>query len=77
MVQYHFDSKAMRKVEDNEALVVLVSNAHATQAFDVALQARFLFKLHSGTLALKLDDDNSATNTRLFAEIPRFLFKLH
>ncbi len=43
---YPFESKAMRKVEDAEALVVVGVNNHATHGLVVALYARFLFKLH-------------------------------
>jgi len=40
------DSKAMRKVNDNESLVIMVENAHATHGFTIAYEGRTLFKLH-------------------------------
>ena len=40
--QYAFDSKAMRKVSQGEAIVMVVANAHATHAFNVSIGFRFL-----------------------------------
>jgi len=40
------DSKAMRKVNDEESLVILVENASATTGFNFSMQGRTLFKLH-------------------------------
>ena len=40
------DTKAMRKVEDGDALVVMVANHHATAGFQINWNARFLWLLH-------------------------------
>jgi len=44
--QYVIDNKAMRKIEDNESLVTVVGNSHATAGFDITFAKRTLFKLH-------------------------------
>jgi len=44
--RYDFDSKAMRKVEDGDALVVMVENAHSTMGLEFIVKFRILFKLH-------------------------------
>jgi len=41
---YEIDSKAMRKFDSDMALVVMVENSHATQAFEVLTSLRFLVK---------------------------------
>jgi len=43
--QFEFDSKAMRKVADNEALVVMMTNASATDGLLYMLDFRQLYKL--------------------------------
>ena len=43
---YPFDSKAMRKVADGDAIVVVMENAHAVDAANYILKFRMLFKLH-------------------------------
>ena len=43
---YELDAKAMRKIADGEALIVVVSNHSAANAFNITFQARFLFLLH-------------------------------
>ncbi len=40
------DSKAMRKVNDSESLVVMVENASASAGFNISMQVRTLFMLH-------------------------------
>ena len=40
------DSKAMRKVDEDERLVVVVENTHATQSFLFFNSERFLTKVH-------------------------------
>ncbi len=40
------DGKAMRKVEDGDALVVMVANHHATFGMSIAWNMRFLWLLH-------------------------------
>ena len=44
--RYSFDSKAMRKFGPNEAIVVVIANAHATMGLEFILKFRMLFKLH-------------------------------
>jgi len=46
MTTYHFDSKAMRKVEEGQSIGVLIQNAHASAAFNIWMQFRMLLKLH-------------------------------
>ena len=46
MQQYEIDSKAMRKVDEDERLVVVCENFHATAGLAVWFMARFLSKLH-------------------------------
>ncbi len=41
---YEIDSKAMRKVESNDALVLVAENNHATNGFQVAVFIRILIK---------------------------------
>ena len=43
--EYKFDSRAMRKVEDGEDIVIVVSNAHATAGLDFGIKFRLLVKL--------------------------------
>ncbi len=38
------DSKAMRKFDQDQNIVVMVENTHATQGLSISLQARFLIK---------------------------------
>ena len=45
-IQYEIDSKSMRKVEDEMALVLMVENASAAHQISVAANIRNLFKLH-------------------------------
>ncbi len=45
-VQFPFDSRAMRKVEDGQDVVTVVSNASATDGMAYNLVLRFLVKLH-------------------------------
>ena len=40
------DSKAMRKINDDEAVVFMVENNHATHGFEFALNIRSLYKMH-------------------------------
>ncbi len=44
--RYSFDSKAMRKIEDGQAIVIMLENAHATHGAVFLLHFRILFKLH-------------------------------
>ena len=44
--RYSFDSKAMRKITDGEAVVVTMENASAVGLADFILKFRMLFKLH-------------------------------
>ena len=44
--RYSFDSKAMRKVEEGDAIVVMVENAAVTFSFEFLLKFRLLLKLH-------------------------------
>ena len=41
-VQYHFDMKGKRKTQEGERLALVVENAQATHAFDIALGLRIL-----------------------------------
>ncbi len=41
---YDIDSKAMRKFETDQTMVVVIENAHATQGFDIAINFRMLVK---------------------------------
>jgi len=43
---YEIDSRAQRKIETGDSLVLMVENSSAADAFLVAIQMRFLFKLH-------------------------------
>ncbi len=43
---YEIDSKAQRKIETGESLVLMLTNAHATEGLSVIINMRFLFKLH-------------------------------
>ena len=45
-IQYPFDSKSMRKIEDGNAIVLMVENGHASFGLKVNLYLRILFKLH-------------------------------
>ncbi len=40
------DSKAMRKINDNEALVLIAENASASHVFSVSINVRTLYKMH-------------------------------
>jgi len=44
--RYSFESKAMRKLEDGDAIVIVLENAHATMGLEYILKFRTLFKLH-------------------------------
>ena len=44
--RYDFDSKAMRKIENDDAIIVTLENAHATFGLEYILKFRMLFKLH-------------------------------
>ncbi len=44
--QYAFDSKAMRKLQEGDAIVVLLENASATAGCQYILKYWMLFKLH-------------------------------
>ncbi len=44
--RFDFDSKAMRKVEENETVVVVIENASATFGVQYILKFRQLVKLH-------------------------------
>ena len=46
MQSYEIDSKAMRKVDEDERVVVVVENFHATNGLAVWSMQRFLSKLH-------------------------------
>ncbi len=43
--EFAFDSRAQRKVQDGEDIVVMVANAHATQGFRFAVKFRLLIKV--------------------------------
>ena len=43
---YSFDSRAMRKVEDGEDIVVMVENASSLHGFNFIVKFRMLYKLH-------------------------------
>ena len=45
-IQYPLDSKSMRKIEDGDAIVLMVENGHATFGLKVNIYLRMLFKLH-------------------------------
>ena len=47
-VQYHFDSKAKRRIEEGTQVAIMVENAHATHAFIVGNVFRMLSQV-SGT----------------------------
>ena len=40
------DSKGQRKLGDEDAIIVAVECAHATEGFEISIQLRFLFMLH-------------------------------
>ncbi len=42
----HFDSKAMRKVEDGQAIAIVIENASAADGCQYILKFRMLVKLH-------------------------------
>jgi len=44
--RYDFDTRAMRKLEEGEAIVTMVENAHATMGMEFIVKKRTLFKLH-------------------------------
>ncbi len=44
--RFDFDSRAMRKVVDGDAIVMVVSNSATAGGIDFVLQFRMLFKLH-------------------------------
>jgi len=44
--EFPFDSKAMRKVQDGEALVMVVQNASSSFGIDYQIMFRILVKLH-------------------------------
>jgi len=44
--RYAFDSKAMRKIQDGDAIVIMVENAHSTMGMEFIVKFRILFKLH-------------------------------
>ena len=44
--EYSFDSKAMRKVSEGQAIVVVVENASAAGGVEYMLKYRMLFKAH-------------------------------
>jgi len=44
--RYQFDSKAMRKIVDGDAVVVMIQNSSAANAMDYVVQFRMLYKLH-------------------------------
>jgi len=44
--RYSFDSKAMRKFEEGQGLVVVLENAHATFGMEYIIKYRILAKLH-------------------------------
>ena len=46
LTRYSFDSKAMRKVEDGDAIVVVIANSASAGGIDFVLNFRMLFKLH-------------------------------
>ncbi len=45
-LNFEFDSKAMRKLTDDEALVIMVENSHATHGAEITMFARMLFLLN-------------------------------
>ena len=44
-VQYHFDSKAKRKIQDGESVAIVVENASSVHGFDIAVHLRLLAML--------------------------------
>jgi len=43
-VYFEVDSKAMRKVDSSDALVIVAENSHATHAFEIGVSLRILTK---------------------------------
>ena len=44
--RYQFDSKAMRKIQDGDAIVVMVQNSSSADGLRYSIEFRILFKLH-------------------------------